>query len=900
MTVIRFENTEDKFKTDAEKFLKSLGLDPKRWLEDQTTELREGMLAEVFGIEVPLSRRLVDLQSWVCRVAGNSSQRRFLVADWVWVRNGLSEKGKAVTGDCEGLWLNCKPGQGRPLTDLCLLAGLPALTSLEIYMGEALTDLKELAGLPRLSRLRLHGCDSLTDLKPLAGLTQLTSLELCQCASLTDLEPLAGLTQLTSLEMNFCGAVTNLKPLAGLSQLTRLDVSSCGSLTDLEPLSRMPQLTSLDVSGCDSLTDLKPLASLRQLTSLDVSGYDSLTNLEPLAGLTQLTSLNLFWSNSLTDLKPLAGLTQLTSLNLRGCGALTNLKPLAGLPQLTNLTMGGCGAVTNLKPLAGLTQLTSLDMSGCWAVTNLKPLAGLTQLTTLIIGGELAMTDLKPLAGLTQLTSLNMSGCGAVTNIKPLAGLTQLTNLEMSACGAVTNLKPLAGLTQLTRLDLGQCSSLTNLKPLAGLAQLTSLDMKSCTSLTDLGPLLGLMKLESLSCRECPRLRSTDALREIASLSDIDSDFHPAVVAELLAHAAASRKDRGYVACHARDWIREASRFRDGSLAEQERFATTLGTALNLLGEDPVFYCDPEAANRSIEHRYERYLRENPGFSADPWKAWLQGARIEVGFELMQRRVERQDIATSPVGCVGGICAVLPDHTAPLEEQEWGRNWLSRMETAWISRARELLPVSAAVCLAYARLGLEEELSRWLARFTDPSDPAALDAVHAAFAVWHLGREEFEAASQHAVAIQRSEIRDGLMARVIECCQSSNPESAGRLLLLVEKPELAGALAAKLAGEPAFVASDVNVERLLVACGGSAESLGDLIGRMSPDSAPSHLEALSERLRANTKSVQAVQQAGLLRLLAEALRDEPWQFGRFLSEDQRSRLVTYLSQTTSS
>ncbi len=354
-----------------------------------------------------------------------------------------------------------------------------------------------------------------------------------------------------------------------------------------------------------------------------------------------------------------------------------------------------------------------------------------------------------------------------------------------------------------------------------------------------------------------------------------------------MAHAAAARRDRIHIAQHAEDWLREASRFQDGTPTEQERFACTLGTAFSLLGKDPT------------EAPYETYLRANPGFSAAPWKAWFSGTRAESGFGLLRERVGRQDIETSSMGCLGGICGVLPDDTSTVEEQAWGREWLARMEAVWGARGRELLPVSAEVCLAQARLGLTESLDRWLERFTDPSDPAVLDPVQAALGVWQLGRGDLEAASRHAMAIEQAEARDGLLVRIIEACAGTDAERAGRLLLLVEDVALAGNLAARLAGEASFVASEANVERLLVACGGSAAAVAALVDRLGAGSDPACLAALSEQLQSGPEAARALAQARLLRLLAATLPEGPWQFDHLLNRDERTRLATYLSQPDS-
>lgn len=79
-------------------------------------------------------------------------------------------------------------------------------------------------------------------------------------------------------------------------------------------------------------------------------------------------------------------------------------------------------------------------------------------------------------------------------------------------------------------------------------------------------------------------------------------------------------------------------------------------------------------------------------------------------------------------------------HHGHLNGVAWYLDWLERLESAKGMRRRQLLPVSAEVCLAHARLGMATALNRWLTWFTDPSDPAALDPVQAALGGWQLRR----------------------------------------------------------------------------------------------------------------------------------------------------------------
>jgi internalin A len=98
-----------------------------------------------------------------------------------------------------------------------------------------LTDLSVLSGLTALTSLDLSYCGRLTDLSVLSGLTALTSLNLSGCEQLADLSVLSGLTALTSLLLNGCCEVTNFAPLRPmLDHLKRLSLHNC-SFDDLDP-----------------------------------------------------------------------------------------------------------------------------------------------------------------------------------------------------------------------------------------------------------------------------------------------------------------------------------------------------------------------------------------------------------------------------------------------------------------------------------------------------------------------------------------------------------------------------------------------------------------------------------------------------------------------------------------
>jgi hypothetical protein len=652
-----------------------------------------------------------------------------------------------------------------------------------------------------------------------------------------------------------------LAPLKGLKQLTSLNLEHCQSLKSLGPLKELKHLVGLNLSWCQSLKDLGPLSRLKKLKKLNLGFCISVKDLDPLRGLDQLVCLELGCCQSITELDPLRGLKRLAVLGLGGCESLQDLGPLKGLRQVTSLELSSCSSLSDLGPLKGLQKMTSLDLGSCNSLTDLGPLRGLQQLTNLNLRGCESLTDLTPLRGLKQLASLDLTGCTSLTDLGPLRGSQRLTCLNLGDCPSLSELGPLRGLKRLTRLALGGSQSLTDLGPLKGLRRLMRLEVFLCNSLADLGPLIGIKNLEALRIGECPRIRSLEALRHLSSLRELEITFHPSIVAELLAHTTALRSDRGMIAEKSAGWLEEAVKFSDGTLPERERFATTLGGAFSLLGE------------HAIEEPYEAYLQGNPDFLAGPWKAWLAGTCRQSGPGLLRRRVERQDVAGSAPGCLGGVCAVLPGEEAPAEDQAWARDWLDRLEAAWGRRGRELLPVSAEVCLAQARLGRAEPLGRWLDRFTDPGDPGALDPAQAALGEWQLARGNYDAALGHAQAIAQPEVRDPLLEQLVE--RWTDSDRAGRTLLLIESAERRRALALDLAEVPGWAATVADVNRLLVACGDSAEAMAELLRRLGTRADAELMQALSSRLGAGAESVAAWEQERLTGWLAASLQAHP-------------------------
>jgi hypothetical protein len=164
-------------------------------------------------------------------------------------------------------------------------------------------------------------------------------------------------------------------------------------------------------------------------------------------------------------------------------------------------------------------------------------------------------------------------------------------------------------------------------------------------------------------------------------------------------------------------------------------------------------------------------------------------------------------------------------------------------------------------------------VERWLLRLTDESDPASLDPVHAALGSWQLERGNLNAARNHAGAIETPERRDPLLAELAKHYVADEPQAAGDLLLTISSPPMRREIMELLCADTSFVADPLNVERLVVACGDSAEALAELIGKLPSKTDPKLLEELSTAVREGSRDFHAFHRSTLERMLEELDED---------------------------
>lgn len=207
------------------------------------------------------------------------------------------------------------------------VAHLPYLEKL-VVTNHTIDSLSVLADLTKLKSLDLTGSRfPADDLTILAGLPALTSLNLSDC-SISTISALAGANNLTQLDLS-SNTVRNLEALSAMTNLVELSLQH-NAVNDLSQLSSLVNLRTLDLSF-NAVTSLSPLSSCTALTTLNASN-NQISSVSGVTNLPGLTTLNLE-KNSLTDISVLASCTGLKDLNI-GSNAVTDISSLASLTKL--------------------------------------------------------------------------------------------------------------------------------------------------------------------------------------------------------------------------------------------------------------------------------------------------------------------------------------------------------------------------------------------------------------------------------------------------------------------------------------------------------------------------------------------------------------------------------------
>ena len=670
--------------------------------------------------------------------------------------------------------------------------------------------------------LNLCNCESLTDISSLSRLVNLRTINLSFCKSLTNISDLSGLENLQMLNLKNCISLKDIQSLSKLLNLKNIYLSGCIWLADITSLSGLVNLRTLDLSRCGELEDISSLSGLVNLRTLDLSSCGEFVDISSLSGLVNLRTLDLSSCESLTDLSSLAGLLKLQTLNLSLCESLSDVSGLAGLLNLRSLNFVGCKSIKDISSLAGLFSLQSLDLSGCTSLTVIRSLSGLLNLQTLELMECFSLNDISGLAGLLNLQTLRLDICKLIIDIKSLSSLVNLQTLYLSGCESLTDISSLAGLANLQSLHLSYCESLINISPLSCLVNLQSLHLGGNKLLTELSSLEGLKKIHTLDISDSKRIRDYSPLRKCLSLKIIyENNMDPTEFSELISYLAVQRKDILFISEKADSWLQELE------LALGQNHPSTNDLASSLA--QGIVLANLEVTGLS----FHQTLLNHPNVGLSPWKIWFSENLKTFGWDKIQNLAELNKLSELTFGAIGGISSCLPSLEGDPLQISWAKKWVSEIHSLHNTNPNFLKPAVAEWCLALKRIGEDELLREWIEKFTDPSDPYALDPINKVFSAYALDLNDSESALEYALKINDAKLRDESIFNLAQkFIKEGETSKAGEFLFLLTQIESRTQLAYSLAEDTTYLKNDENAHRLLAACGDSPQSLASILDKL--------------------------------------------------------------------
>jgi hypothetical protein len=520
------------------------------------------------------------------------------------------------------------------------------------------------------------------------------------------------------------------------------------------------------------------------------------------------------------------------------------------MKKLNSLNLSGCDSLSDITPLENLTQLSSLDLSVCCSLSSINSLKKMTKLNSLNLYYCQSLFDIRSLENLTKLKSLNISNCISLLDIRPLAGLNQLTSVDLSNCESVVDISPLANLEQINSLNLSGCSSVSHITIIENLKQISLINLNGCTSISNLSPIQSLQKIEKIDIEGCLRITQYPDFKQFKHLSELKSSLHPTIVADILAHCAVSRKDGAFIEQNADAWTSEL----ESALKDCHPAAFDL--AISLAIAFPHFGCE-------LSERLCQILQTDPLLGYRPWKQLFLGVFQRMGFNTLQNLTNSIVLGSWPRGAIGGLSAIAEQLITLADGKDWFAGWVLATSAHHESNPSFLKPVAAPWCLALHCLGENVLLDQWIARFTDPDDSSALDAVFLEFGNHRLGHNDAPGAFRHAMRIRAMLVRDGLLADIAShYLEAQQPDQAAELLFLLSAEDKRAELSLKLADIPHFLDNRDNLHRLLAACGKDAPAIAKLLAKAGMDETAFPSDALETRKRSAMLIAQAVTAIG--------------------------------------
>ena len=329
--------------------------------------------------------------------------------------------GKAVYTD--ELWEITEftvPEGVKDFSDLSLLSYVTDLT----INGQNISSLAPLSSLTKLESLDLSGCSfPANDLSVIAGLPALTHLDLENCGISTIAE-LEGSTSLTHLNLSN-NTVRNLEVLTAMKDLTELNLEH-NAVTDLSALGSLEKLETLLVSY-NALTSLSPLSGCIRLKHLEVN-INQLSNLN---GVEKLPLLTLLYAddNQLTNVSLLTANTDLTDLSIAS-NNITDITALSVLTKLENFNFSGNIQISALPQWPDGSALKTIDGSYN-ALTSIDSLKNLQSLTHVYMDYN-QITNIDALENCFCLVQINVFG-NVIADVSALRDHDIIVNYDPTA-----------------------------------------------------------------------------------------------------------------------------------------------------------------------------------------------------------------------------------------------------------------------------------------------------------------------------------------------------------------------------------------------------------------------------------------------------------------------------------
>jgi len=632
-----------------------------------------------------------------------------------------------------------------------------------------------------------------------------------------------GLKQLPKNILNLCisaFSVENLKffnDLKYFDNLKSLSFTYCESLKDITLVKNLINLQSLDLSSCTSLVDISVLSKLVNLKYLDLSFCGSIKNID--------NSQNKSWKwwqwKSITPKAGLSNLVNLQSLDLSNCTSLVNISGLSNLVDLKFLDLDSCRQIADISCLSSLVNLHSLNLDACESLTDVSVISQLINLRSLncSLGG---LSDISFLSKLINLRILRLFCLRSLKDISVLSNFVYLESLDLTYCTSISDISSLSKLVNLKKVDLSKCFAVSDVSNLSGLVNLEHLELRDCQGIASLNCLLKMSYIKYLDITNLTRIKDYSVLRNCIFIKHLYGyNLHPSEFIELICFLTVQRKDIPYISEFSNAWINELKM----GLNEQHPIVNDLACVL----AQAIVLAKLKEAGLS----FHQTLLNNLNVGITPWKIWLSENLKTFGWDKIQKLAESNQSSELTFGAISGISSCLPSLEGAPVQIAWAKKWISEIHSLHNNNPNFLKPAAAEWCLALRRLGEDELLREWIEKFTDPSDPSALDPINKVFSAYALDLNDSESALEYALKINEPKLRDeSILNLAQQFIKEGETSKAGEFLFLLTQIESRTKLAYSLAENAAYLKIDGNAHRLLAVCGDNPQSLASILDKL--------------------------------------------------------------------